>query len=169
MAIADDLEQIARQERELQFVRFDHEIAWRLGLTLRDLAVVRGHRVVIDVRRFGQQLFLSALEQTTPDNLEWVRRKTNTVARLLRSSYAVGLSLEQKQSTLSAKYALAAADYVSHGGSFPLAVVGAGVLGAVTVSGLDQRADHELVVEALCLCLGKSYEELKLASPDEQA
>jgi uncharacterized protein (UPF0303 family) len=33
----------------------------------------------------------------------------------------------------------------------------------VTVSGLVQRADHELVVEALCLELGKSYEEWRLA------
>ena len=44
-------------------------------------------------------------------------------------------------------------DYASHGGSFPLTLIGAGCIGAVTVSGLPQRADHELVVEALAaLC-----------------
>jgi uncharacterized protein (UPF0303 family) len=35
-------------------------------------------------------------------------------------------------------------------------------VGSVTVSGLPQRADHELVVEALCSILGRDYAELKL-------
>jgi uncharacterized protein (UPF0303 family) len=74
----------------------------------------------------------------------------------------VGLALEQKHSNITEKYALPASDYVTHGGSFPIAVVGAGVIGAVTVSGLAQRDDHELVVEALCTELGKNYELLKL-------
>ena len=53
-------------------------------------------------------------------------------------------------------------DYATHGGSFPLTVRGAGIVGSVTVSGLPQRADHELVVEALCGILGHDYAELKL-------
>ena len=162
MAIAEDLEKIAEQERELQFSFFDHEAAWRLGKRLHDLAVERGHSVVIDVRRFGQQLFFTALAGRTPDNADWVRRKSNTVARFLRSSYAVGIGLEQKQTDITQKYALAAADYVTHGGSFPITVTGAGVIGVVTVSGLQQRADHELVVEAICAELGRSYEQLRL-------
>ncbi len=164
MSMSDDLDRIMKQERALQFVRFDHERAWRLGVLVREIAVARGHIVVVDVRRFGQQLFFTAIDGTTPDNIDWVRRKANTVARFLRSSYAVGLALEQKQSTITEKYALPAEDYVTHGGSFPIAVAGAGVIGAVTVSGLAQRVDHELVVEGLCAELGKSYDELKLAS-----
>jgi uncharacterized protein (UPF0303 family) len=34
----------------------------------------------------------------------------------------------------------------------------------VTVSGLPQRADHELVVEALCAMIGREYAELRLAA-----
>jgi uncharacterized protein (UPF0303 family) len=60
------------------------------------------------------------------------------------------------------KYGLPTADYASHGGSFPLTVAGAGIIGTVTVSGLPQRADHELVVEALCAQIGKNYANLAL-------
>ena len=162
MSVENDILKITKQELTLQFSSFDHQTAWRLGTRLRDLSIMRGHVVVLDIRRFGQQLFFSALDATTPDNAEWVRRKTNTVARFLRSSYAVGLELELKQSNITEKYGLSASDYVTHGGSFPLAVAGAGAIGAITVSGLAQRADHELVVEALCLELGQTYNELKL-------
>ena len=36
------------------------------------------------------------------------------------------------------------------------------LVGSVTVSGLPQRADHELAIEALCAVLGRDYAELKL-------
>jgi uncharacterized protein (UPF0303 family) len=154
---------VALQERELRLPRLDFDLAWELGVRLRSLAEERSLDVVIDVRRFGQPLFYTALEGTTPDNVEWVRRKSNVVARFHRSSYAVGLKLKLKNETLEEQQGLAAADYATHGGSFPLAVEGAGVVGSVTVSGLPQRADHELVVEALCLLLERDYAELKLA------
>jgi uncharacterized protein (UPF0303 family) len=164
MTLKDDLRTIATQEQELQLPRFDAETAWHLGARLRALATERGLAVVIDVRRFGQPLFYCALPGTSPDNAEWVRRKANVVARFHRSSYAVGLELQVKESNLTEKYALPAADYASHGGSFPVAVVGAGVVGSITVSGLPQRADHELVVEMLCEELGREYAGLRLPS-----
>src|SRR5271155_3407387 len=101
MSIADDLARIALQEKELQFASFDEETAWRLGGHVRALAVARKLSLVVDVRRFGQPLFLSALAGTTPDNVEWVRRKGNVVARFHRSSYAIGLALKEAKSTLA--------------------------------------------------------------------
>ncbi len=161
MAIADDLARIAQQERELVFSELSEETAWRIGSRLRSLATERSLSVVIDVRRLAQQLFYTALPGTTPDNAEWVRRKSNVVFRFHRSSYAVGLDLEQKQSSVEAR-GLPTADYASHGGSFPIRVQNAGLVAAVTVSGLPQRADHELVVEALCLELNQGYSALRL-------
>jgi uncharacterized protein (UPF0303 family) len=162
MGLSENLERVALQERDLQLPRLDAQIAWELGVRLRTMAVERGLAVVIDVRRFGQPLFYTALEGTTPDNVEWVRRKSNVVARFHRSSYAVGLKLEAKNDTLTAQQGLPLADYATHGGSFPLTVAGAGVVGSVTVSGLPQRDDHELVVEALCAMLGRDYATLRL-------
>lgn len=158
----EDLERIAEQERELQLPRLDAQVAWELGSRLRALAQERGLAVVIDVRRFGQPLFYAAIEGTTPDNPEWVRRKSNVVARFHRSSYAIGIKEKMKDVTLTESQGLPLADYATHGGSFPLTVAGAGVVGSVTVSGLPMRADHELVVEALCSLLGRDYDSLKL-------
>ena len=162
MTLNEDLDRIAQQERELQLPRLDASIAWALGTRLHALAEERNLAVVIDVRRFGQPLFYAALESTKPDNVEWVRRKSNVVARFHSSSYAVGLKLKLKNETLTEQQGLPLADYATHGGSFPLSVRGAGVIGSVTVSGLPQRADHELVVEALCGLLGLDYAEFRL-------
>ncbi len=167
MGLSEDVERIALQERELRLPRFDAQTAWELGTRLRRLAQQRGLKLVIDVRRFGQPLFYAALEGTTPDNVEWVRRKNNVVARFHRSSYGVGLSLRAKSVTLLDRYGLPVGDYACDGGAFPITVENAGVVGSVTVSGLPQRADHELVVEALCGMVGRDYADLKLE--DESA
>ena len=161
MGLTEDLACVTLQERELRLPHFDEQMSWDLGTRLRALAQERGLPIVIDVRRFGQPLFYDALEGTTPDNPEWVRRKSNVVARFHRSSYGMGLSLRAKGQTLEER-GLSIADFASHGGSFPLYVEGAGIVGSVTVSGLPQRNDHELVVEALCGLLGKDYAALKL-------
>lgn len=164
MGLNEDLQQIARQERELELPRFDAQTAWELGSRLRTMAAERGLGVVIDVRRFGQPLFYAAMDGTTPDNVEWVRRKSNVVARFHHSSYVAGIKERLKKQTLAESQGLPVADYATHGGSFPLRVAGAGVVGSVTVSGLPQRADHELAIEALCALLGKNYADLKLGA-----
>jgi len=164
MGLSEDLERVSLQERELVLPRLDAQVAWELGTRLRALAVERKLTLVIDVRRFGQPLFYAALDGTTPDNAEWVRRKSNVVARFHRSSYGVGMTLKQKNTTLLERQGLPVADYATDGGSFPLAVAGAGVVGCATVSGLPERADHELVVEALCAVLERDYAALRLAA-----
>ena len=161
MGLGEDLERVELQDRELQLRHMDEQMAWEIGVRLRTMAEERGLAIVVDVRRFGQPLFYTALKGTTPDNVSWVQRKSNVVARFHRSSYAVGLHMKMRNDSLEAR-GLPISEYATHGGSFPLAVKGAGIVGSVTVSGLPQRADHELVVEALCGILGRDYAELKL-------
>ncbi|WP_116136331.1 heme-degrading domain-containing protein [Trinickia diaoshuihuensis] len=162
MNLEHDLLAIADQERTLVFPRFDAARAWKLGVFLRELAIARNHAIAIDVRTFGLPLFFTALDGTTPDNSAWVRRKSNVVAHFRRSSYAVGLRLQQTNATLPEKYGLLPAEYAAAGGSFPITLAGVGAIGAVTVSGLSQRADHELVVEALCAELEHDFAKLAL-------
>jgi uncharacterized protein (UPF0303 family) len=144
--------------------RLDADMAWQIGSKLRAMAADRGLAIVIDVRRFGHPLFYAAMDGTTPDNPEWVRRKGNVVARFHQSSYAAALTEKLKGKTIYESQGLPLGDYATHGGSLPIRVVNAGVVGSVTVSGLPMRQDHELVIEALCAVLDRKYEELKLAA-----
>ena len=159
-----DLARIALQEQQLQFERFDATTAWTLGAHLKSAAEAHGVAVAIDIQLHGQPLFFYAMPGTTPDNVDWIRRKRNVVMRFQRSSYAIGLQLQQ-QTTLQEKIAVDARDYAPHGGCFPLNLIGTGCIGTITVSSLPQRQDHELVVEVLAELLGQPLGEVALDEP----
>jgi uncharacterized protein (UPF0303 family) len=162
MTIDQDLEKIAVQEKKLQFNYFDSEVAWAVGNALKAAAEKRKVAVAIDIQLHGHPLFLFAMSGTTPDNLDWIRRKRNVVLRYHRSSYAIGLTHQRNQTTLQAKTGLDPKDYAPHGGCFPINLVGTGCVGTITVSGLPQREDHDLVVAILQDHLNLSSEDLAL-------
>ncbi|WP_244813586.1 heme-degrading domain-containing protein [Caballeronia sp. Lep1P3] len=162
MDITRDLQVIAHQENTLVFPQFHAADAWQLGAQLREMALARDAAVAIDVRTFGHRLFFAALDGATPDNARWAERKARTVEHFRRSSYAIGLTLQQAGTTLAQKFSLDPAHYAAHGGAFPIRVASVGVVGSVAVSGLPQRNDHQMVVEALCAVLGQSFAALSL-------
>jgi uncharacterized protein (UPF0303 family) len=164
MSIEADLARIALQEERLQFASFTLEDAWSLGQKLRAKAEALKAPVAIDISLAARQLFFAALEGSTPDNAEWIRRKRNCVLRFSRSSYHVKLSLDQQKTDLFTRFALKAKGYAASGGSFPLILKGTGVIGAVTVSGLPQREDHSLIVEVLAEALGQDAKALALGA-----
>lgn len=162
MAIEDDIARISEQEEALRFESFDLGMAWQLGSRLREKAIKRGWGVAIDVELHSMPAFYTALPGSTPDNANWIRRKRAVALRFFHASYGVGLHLARQNTTLEAKYGVATADYAAHGGSFPIFVKNTGCIGAVTLSGLPQREDHNTVVEALAEILGKDYAALRL-------
>ena len=153
---------IALQEERLRFPRFDAGIAWEVGSAIKEAAEARGARVVIDVSTHAQQLFFFAMPGTTPDNLEWVRRKRNVVLRFFSSSYAMGLKLQRDGATLQSKHGLGPDTHMAHGGSFPLWLAGSTCIGAITVSGLPQREDHDFLTRTLAAYLGIAEAEIAL-------
>ncbi|MEV4916570.1 heme-degrading domain-containing protein [Streptomyces tirandamycinicus] len=137
------------QEARLTFSRFTHEDAWALGSALVELARERQAPVAIDIRRGRQQLFHCALAGSSADNDAWIDRKRRVVERYGESSLLVGSRFRAKGTTFEESSRLDPDRYAAHGGSFPVRVDGAGVIGTVTVSGLPQAEDHAMVVEAL--------------------
>jgi uncharacterized protein (UPF0303 family) len=89
------------------------------------------------------------MDGTSPDNADWVRRKNNVVRRYGRSSWHVGTQYRSKGKTFEADSHADAADFAAHGGAFPLILRGTGVIGTITVSGLPQKEDHDLVTSVL--------------------
>ncbi|MCI3239426.1 heme-degrading domain-containing protein [Streptomyces spinosisporus] len=154
--LTPSVEELEAQERHLVFSQFTHEDAWALGSLLVELARERQAPVAIDIHRAGQQLFHAALPGSTPDNDAWIARKRRVVERYGSASYLVGARFRAKGSTFEESSRLDPDRYAAHGGSFPINVLGVGVIGTVTVSGLPQLADHRLVVEALETFLDKA-------------
>ena len=140
---------LEEHERRLRLPGFDNDDAWRLGITLVELAVARRAPVAIDLRRGIQQLFHYALPGTNADNDAWIQRKTAVVDRFGSSSFLVGRRSVADGSTFEEQFRLDRDRFAAHGGAFPVLVRGVGMVGTVAVSGLPEDEDHALVVEGL--------------------
>lgn len=152
--IAEDIRKLEEQERLLRFSRFSPDDAWALGNRIREAAIARGAGVAIDISMRDRTLFHSTLPGTTTDNVEWIRRKRNTVLRLWSASYLVGRRLALSGRDQVEARNLSYADFSVHGGSVPIFVADLGCIGAITVSGVPERIDHAIVVDGLAAFLG---------------
>ncbi len=160
----EDLHILVRQESELQFPYFNADTAWELGTRMRELASRCEKPVAMGIWVAGQTLFYSATVAksagVTPGNEDWLRRKRNTVERFGKSSLRLGLELQRDETTLERRQGLMLADYAAHGGGFPLSLERTGCVGAIVVSGLTQREDHDLAVDATAAVLGRAVPRL---------
>ncbi len=142
-------DELLDQERRARFSTFSHQHALRLGEAMKSVGERQNLPIVVDVYAFGQQIFHAALPGTCQDNFHWVERKRNTVLRFAHSSLFMGVLCREKGASLEERYQLPKAKFASHGGSFPLFLEDKSLVGAATVSGLDQVSDHDLVVAAI--------------------
>lgn len=145
----DILQQLLQEEKELQFTKFNEETAWNLGSQLVENARSKNLPVTIDITRGTHQLFHASLRGTAPDNDEWVKRKVRLVYRFGHSSFYVGQMLKSKGKSIEQSYLVSESEYAPHGGCFPIIVKDTGIVGTITVSGLPQEEDHNLVVQAI--------------------
>ena len=163
MAAAEDIALIKKQEQDLVLTAFDEHVAFALGSSIYQRATAEGLGLVVDIRTWDRQMFFAATPGTSFDNAEWVRRKINSVRRFHRASYR--LVLERGEVPFPPQSGADPADHVIAGGCFPVRVPGAGIIGAVTISGLPGWKDHAVVVDALCDHLGKSRSDYALPEP----
>jgi uncharacterized protein (UPF0303 family) len=148
------IKRIEAETQSLRFNTFDQRDALALGMLLADMGTERRLPIAIDIRRDQHVLFHASLTGATPDNDAWVERKSRTAQRYLEPSLLVGLRGRLGGGRLEDNGWFDERLYASHGGAFPIYVTGTGVVATVTVSGLPQQADHDLVVEALQTFLG---------------
>ncbi len=143
------LKKLVDDEDQLVFSQFSMAMAHELGMAFMDHGKRHNLPCVFDVTRAGQCLFHCALEGATLNNVNWVERKKRVVNHFAHSSMYMGTQCRLSGQTLEERYALPEALYAAHGGCFPILIKDTGMIGTVTVSGLPQLEDHELVVKLL--------------------
>ncbi|CAM2145211.1 Heme-degrading domain-containing protein [Pararobbsia alpina] len=142
-------DEVAAQEAALTFERFTHLDAIALGDLLKEDAIARSLPIAFDVFIGERTVYSVALPGSSPDNLEWIRRKRNSVRRFGKSSFRINREQAEKGTSLHDSKAVPEEEYAGHGGSVPILVAGLGPVGVVTVSGLPGWQDHATVVAAL--------------------
>lgn len=154
MTVEEDIAVLAAQDALLRFQAFDANTAWALGSLLREKVLAKGIGATMEIEIAGQLVFACATPGATPSQAEWIRRKRNSVRRFGKSSYLLGRTNDHEGEDFEKRHVVSFADYAIHGGGFPIYVVGVGAIGSVVLSGLPQRQDHGLVIEALAELLG---------------
>ncbi len=150
------LRELEEQEKLLQFTEFSNETALKIGMLLIEKAKRENKVIAIDISRSnGQQLFHYELDGTCEDNGHWPVRKARVVNRFGHSSLYIGTRLKRDGETLHGSLFLEPAEYSAYGGSFPIIIKNAGIIGTITVAGLPDVEDHNLVVSCIKEYLGK--------------
>lgn len=148
--IVQMLEKIEKQEKTLVFTEFTAYIALELGKHLIAEAEKRNAaHISIDIMRGEQQLFHFSFDSACADNDEWIKRKSRLVRRFAHSSFYMHCLLEKRGGTLTDLYHLSENEYSPYGGSFPITIKNAGIIGTISVSGLPHAEDHQLIVDVL--------------------
>lgn len=149
MPDVSEADRLEAEAGELIFPRFDHEDAWAIGTELRRLAVEQSLPIAIDIRTTsGAVLFHASLPGATADQEDWIRRKAAVVFRFAESSGLVAARFAERGITRETGW-LDPAEYAPTGGGVAVTVAGAGVVAAVTVSGLSSERDHALAADAM--------------------
>jgi len=145
----NDMEILEIEHDELQFKSFSNIKALEIGLRLKEIAEKKQLAITIDIERHSQQLFHYALEGTSKDNDQWIKRKNRVVNHFGKSSYYIKKYIEKKNTSLKDLFFLNSEEYSAFGGAFPIFMKDTGIVGTITVSGLPDVEDHNLVVAVI--------------------
>jgi len=140
---------LAGHEKRVVFPKFSVDMALTVGTRLMAHGQANNLPISVNVTRHGQCLFSCALEGVSQDNEVWIQRKNRVVNRFGHSSFYMGTHLRILGQSIEEKYLLPEHRYAPHGGAFPILIRETGAIGTVTVSGLSQPEDHDLVVTFL--------------------
>lgn len=149
------LKELEQLENELQFDKFTNEDALTLGLTLINYAKENGKSVAVHIERNRVPLFTHLMDGTSEENVFWFFRKKRVVDHYNHSSHYIAARFEEAGSTHDKSSLLSPSEYQAVGGSFPIRIKNAGVIGSVTVAGLTPQMDHDYVVEGIKRFLNK--------------
>lgn len=135
--------------KEIQLKSFSNSIALEMGIKIIRHAEANGKSIAVSIDRLNHTVFRYLGNNQSEDKHDWLRRKANVSVRFEESSMAVKEALLKGGMTLAETFGLDNADYIAKGGAIPLTVENAGMVGIVTVSGLSDIEDHQIILDAL--------------------
>jgi uncharacterized protein (UPF0303 family) len=141
--------EVLDQEARLTLPACSDDDALAIGRWLLEAAEARSLAVTVEAWHGDRLVFRAARPGTNAHNDLYLAGKRRLVRHFGHSSFYERLRHEEAGTSFEAATSLHFPEYAPHGGGFPLAVTGTGIVGVVLVSGLPQDQDHALIVEAL--------------------
>jgi len=135
--------------KTIELEEFSNRLALQMGLAVVELAKSRHQHIGIEISRLNQTVFLYIDDSLPEDKHNWLRRKANVAKRFEESSLAVKNDLEAGNMSLDKTFGLDEKDFLAKGGSIPIFVKAAGMVAIITVSGLHDIEDHQIIIDAL--------------------
>lgn len=135
--------------KKIELDNFSNRIALEMGLKILDLAKSRNQHIAVEICRLNYTVFIYVDDSLSADKHNWLRRKANIAKRLEESSLSVKNDLKEGNLTLDKTFGLDEKDFLAKGGSIPIFVKNAGMIATITVSGLPDVEDHNIIIDAL--------------------
>lgn len=135
--------------KKIELSKFDNRIGLEMGLAIVHLAKERGQRIAVQVERLNHPIFLYIDNDLPADKHNWLRRKATVAKHFEESSLSVKQDLRNGNMSLSETFALEKKEYLAKGGAIPIFVKNAGMIAVVSVSGLQDEEDHQIIIDAL--------------------
>ncbi|MFN3529723.1 MAG: heme-degrading domain-containing protein [Bacteroidia bacterium] len=135
--------------KKIELDSFSNKIALEMGLAIIDMAKNRNQHIAVEICRLNHTIFLYVDDKLPVDKHNWLRRKANVAKQFEESSLRVKNDLKAGNMTLDQTFALDEKDFLAKGGSIPIFVKNAGMIATITVSGLQDEADHQIIIDAL--------------------
>lgn len=146
--IAALMNSILAQEKAYEFDRIDEELAMQMGIYVIRRAKQIGKPVAVRVTLNRRHLFSMSMPGTKPECHDWMQRKENLVYKTNSSSYYWECWCEQGLHPFEWR-GMNYQEYAPAGGSFPLRIKGADVVGTLTITGMASYEDHGLAFETV--------------------
>ncbi|MCT4011781.1 heme-binding protein [Elizabethkingia anophelis] len=135
--------------RRIELDSFSNRIALDMGVKIIDLAKSRNQHIAVEVCRLNHTIFLYVDDTLPVDKHNWLRRKANIARQFEESSLSVKNDLKEGNMNLERTFGLDEKDFLAKGGAIPIFVKNGGMIAVVTVSGLHDEEDHNIIIEAL--------------------
>ncbi|WP_044339299.1 heme-binding protein [Rossellomorea aquimaris] len=147
--------QLLQVEDSLTFTSFSNEDALQLGIELVNLAKENGVNIAVHLERNRVPLFTHLMDGTSEENVYWLHRKKRVVDHYNHSTQFIAARFEESGLQHDEHSLLSPSEYQAIGGSLPIRLEGAGVIGSVTVAGLTPELDHDYAVKGVERFLAK--------------